>query len=166
MKSFADRPRVVFDCNILVQAIANESGPAGQCLHLLDQNRIRVYISRAVMKELREVVQYPTVREKLPGLDANRIDLFIHQLTFRATLIRGVKHVFDYPRARQDERYIDLAAAADADFLVSRDKDVLSLASDHSVLGKQFRQRFPRVRIVNPVAFLAMAESPGTFQGF
>ena len=69
---------------------------------------------------------------------------------------RQVPHVFDYPRARQDEPYIDLAAAANANYLVSRDKDLLALATDRSILAKQFRQRFPKLRVVNPVDFLTM----------
>ena len=53
---------------------------------------------------------------------------------------------------------INLAAAARADYLVSRDKDLLSLATDHSLVAKQFRQRFPKIRIVTPVDFLEAVE--------
>ena len=154
----ADRPRVVLDCNVLVQAISNDAGPSGQAIRLLYQNRINVFVSRAVMKELRSVLQYPTVREKLPGIDDERIEFVLGHLAFRATRLRQVPHVFDYSRAPQDEPYIDLAVAAKADFLVSRDKDILTLATDHTLFGKQFRQRYPRLKILNPVAFLeAMA---------
>jgi putative PIN family toxin of toxin-antitoxin system len=162
MNSPADRPRVVFDCNVLVQAISNQSGPAGRALGLLKQNAIAVYISRAVLKELRLVLQYPIVRQKLPDLDDEQVDSFIRQLTFRGTLLRRVPHVFDYPRARQDEPYIDLAAAAKANYLVSRDKDLLSLATDRTLIGKHFRQRYPRLRVLNPVAFLARIRLNGT----
>jgi len=159
MSLSTDRPRVVFDCNILLQAISNDAGPAGQSLGLLQKNLIEVSVSRAVMKELRAVLQYPTVRQKLPGLNAELVDSFLQQFSFRATYVRRVRHVFDCPRARQDEPYIDVAAAAKANFLVSRDSDLLSLASDRSVLGKQFRQRYPYLRVINPVAFLAAVTS-------
>jgi putative PIN family toxin of toxin-antitoxin system len=155
MSQRADRPRVVFDCNVLIQAVSNAGGPAGRAIGLLERNLIEVCVSRAVLNELRAVLRYPTVREKLPGLDDERVDLFIERLAFRATLARHVPHVFDYPRAKQDEPYIDLAAAVDAHYLVSRDKDLLSLSTDHSPIGKQFRQCFPRLSVVNPVAFLS-----------
>jgi putative PIN family toxin of toxin-antitoxin system len=106
MNQAADRPRVVFDCNVLVQAISNEAGPAGQAVALLQQNRIEVYVSRAVLKELRRVFQYPRVRAKFPDLDDQRIEMFVKKLTFRATLLRQVRHVFDYPRAIQDGEVI------------------------------------------------------------
>jgi predicted nucleic acid-binding protein len=51
--------------------------------------------------------------------------------------------------------YVDLAAAVNADFLVTRDKDLLDLNSGHSILAKQFRQRFHTIRILNPVDFLS-----------
>lgn len=148
------RPRVVFDCNVLVQAISNDAGPSGRALCLLEMNLIDVYVSRPVLKELQAVLNYPSVRQKLIGLNDENSKSFVMHLAFRSTLLRKVPHVFDYPRAKQDEPYIDLAAAADADYLVSRDKDLLALATDHSRIGKQFRQRFPRVHVLNPVAFI------------
>jgi putative PIN family toxin of toxin-antitoxin system len=163
MISSADRPRVVFDCNVLIQAISNEADPSGQAFALLQRNFIEVYVSRAALKELRTVLQYPTVRQKLPGLNDERINFFLQQLVFRATFVRRVPHVFNYPRARQDEPYIDLAAAAKANYLISRDTDLLSLVTDRSILGKQFRQQFPRLRVLNPVAFLsAVVPKPAT----
>jgi predicted nucleic acid-binding protein len=71
-------------------------------------------------------------------------------------LIRDVPHILDYPRARQDEAYIDLAAASDATHLVSRDRDLLDLATDHALVAKEFRQRFPGLSILTPVAFLSV----------
>jgi putative PIN family toxin of toxin-antitoxin system len=157
MSMAGQRPRVVFDCNVLVQAISNRDGPAGQSLSLLDQNLIEVYASRASLKELRDVLQYASVRQKFPDLNEEIVAAFIQRFVFRATLLRHVPHVFDYPRARQDEPYIDLAVAANANYLVSRDHDLLSLATERSIIGKQFRQRYPRLKVINPVRFLSMA---------
>jgi putative PIN family toxin of toxin-antitoxin system len=142
-----------------VQAISDETGPAGRCLSLLEAGLIEVFVSRITLQELRKVLRYPTVRDKLPGLTDQRIELFIHHLRFRGTFIRHVAHVFDYPRATQDEPYVDLAIAINATHLVSRDKDLLSLATDHSIIGKELRQRCPQLQIVNPVAFLAEHQS-------
>ncbi|MDB5302096.1 MAG: pilt protein domain protein [Phycisphaerales bacterium] len=160
MTSPADRPRVVFDCNVLIQAIANDAGPSGTALRHLQRNLIEVFVSRPILKELRAVLNYPKVRQKLPGLQDDRIEVFIQQLLFRATFLREVPHIFNYPRAKQDEPYVDLAAVARADCLVSRDRDLLSLMTDHSVAGKQFRQRCPRLRVLSPVEFLASVPAP------
>jgi len=154
------RPRVVFDCNIVIQAISNDGGPSGRALALLQRGEIDVFVSRAVIGELRAVLQYPSVRTKLPGLKDQRIELFLQQFSFRATLLRHVPHSFTYPRATQDEPYIDLAIAAKATHLVSRDNDLLSLASDYSMIGKEFRQKCPNLKLLNPVAFLSEIAAP------
>ena len=83
------------------------------------------------------------------------IDAFLDQVSFRGVFHRDVPQAFDFPRDPGDEPYIDLAAAVKADYLVTRDNDLLSLATDHSLEAKQFRQRFPSVVVVNPVGFLA-----------
>ena len=156
----ANRPRVVFDCNVLLQAAASDNGPSAKALRLLEEGRIDVYLSRAVLKELRNVMQYPSVRAKLPSLNDKLIEQFINRLLFRGVLVHKVPHVFDLPRAKQDEPYIDLASAAKADYLVSRDNDLLFLATDHSLIAKQFRRRFHSLHVLNPVAFLAALETP------
>jgi putative PIN family toxin of toxin-antitoxin system len=155
MSRNGDRPRVVFDCNVMVQAVANEEGASGRAVGLLGRNQIHVFVSRAILKELRDVLNYPSVRRKLPALTDERIEQFLWQLIFRAVLLRNVAHVFDYPRATQDEPYIDAAAAAEATFLVSQDSDLLSLMTDHVPVAKEFRRRFPGLKIVTPPVFLS-----------
>jgi len=155
----AEHPRVVFDCNATIQAISNEEGPSGRSLALLERGRIDVYLTRPILRELRSVLNYPRVREKLPNLTDERIERFIQRLVFRAVLLRRVRHLMDYPRARQDEPYLDAAWTAGADYLVSHDHDLLALATDHTAVGKEFRRRCPRLRIVNPVDFLRSLEA-------
>ncbi|HXE53151.1 MAG TPA: hypothetical protein VN541_09055 [Tepidisphaeraceae bacterium] len=75
---------------------------------------------------------------------------------FKATLVRRVRHVLDYPRAVQDEPYVDLAATVRADYLVTRDQDLLSLMTGHTTVCKQFRQKTHPLRIVDLVSFLSV----------
>lgn len=131
-----------------------QRGPAAEAFRYMDRGLIDVYLSRSTLRELRAALDYPDVRKKFPGLEDHQIGAFIKRLTYRGILLRRVPHVFDYPRAKQDEAYIDLAAAAKADFLVSRDKDLLSLMTGHSAVCKRFRQITHPLQIVEPVAFL------------
>jgi predicted nucleic acid-binding protein len=75
------------------------------------------------------------------------------RLEFRATRVRTVRHVVEYPRDPTDEPYLDLAVAVKADYLVTRDKDLLSLMTSHSIVAKQIRQRTRPLKILNPVHF-------------
>jgi hypothetical protein len=43
-------------------------------------------------------------------------------------------------------------------YLVSRDNDLLDLMREDLAVGKDFRQQFPTLMILNPVAFLRQIE--------
>jgi len=73
----ADHPRVVFDCNVLIQSLLNERGPAAECLRLLDRHRIDVLLSRPILRELRTVLDYPDIRNRNPQLGDVYINAFL-----------------------------------------------------------------------------------------
>jgi len=152
------RPRVVIDCNVFLQAFLNESGPAGIVLRLMEKSVYDLLLSRAVIRELRAVLSYPSVRQRNPDITTADVDEFLHRLAYRGTILRRVRHVFDYPRARQDEPYVDLAIAGKADYLVSRDQDLLTLMKGHSSDCKQFRRISHPLRVVDPVEFLRLLD--------
>lgn len=152
--SSPQRPRVVLDCNTFIQALAFEDGPAAEVLSLVESGEFELFISKATMGELRRVLKYPEVLAISPAMTALRVGAFLERLTFRATWRRRVRRAFHFGRDPRDEAYLDLAFAARADYLVSRDKDLLSLMTDHSVFAKQFRQATHPLKILDPPTFL------------
>lgn len=150
----SDRPRVIFDCHIFVQAVAFDNGPAAECLRLVETGHIELLVSRSTLQELRRVLAYEDVVAISPNMTPARIGALVKRVTFRATLVRRTPHVLDYPRDPADEPYIDLAVASAADYLVTRDRDLLSLMSGHSPICKQFRRKTRRLRVIDPVSFL------------
>jgi len=157
-----ERPRVIFDANVSVQALAFDTGPAAEALRLVDTGRCELYTSTATLRELRRVLAYDEIRALSPNLTRERIAAVLKRLVYRSTLLRRVRHVFDFPRDRRDEPYLDLAAAAKADYLVTRDKDMLWLMTGHTPFCKQFRQRTHPLRVLNPVNFLNALRDPDT----
>ena len=75
-----------------------------------------------------------------------------------ATFVDVVPHVFDFPRDPKDAHYVDLAVAASAKLIVSRDKDLLSLADESTPEGQDFKARFPGIAILTPPAMLQMLD--------
>jgi putative PIN family toxin of toxin-antitoxin system len=144
----------VFDCNTFLQAAAFADGPAAECVRLAESGMVALFVSRSTLAELRRVFEYPEVVAMSPSMTPEHTAPFLQRLTFRATLVRRVPHVFHFARDPKDEPYIDLAIAVKADFLVSRDKDLLSLMTARTIDAKQFRQRTRPLRVVDPVAFL------------
>lgn len=150
----ASRPGAVFDCMVFVQALASRKGPAFACKQLVDSDQVTLFLSPPVVAELTEVLNRPKIQRKLAGLTPERAEAFLRDLTGKAVLLDEVPEVFRYPRDPKDEPYVNLALAARADYLVTRDKDLLDLMDGGLPTGKDFRERFPGLSILDPVAFL------------
>lgn len=148
------RVRVVLDCNTCIQAIAFENGPAAAALRLAESQGFELCISKATLAELRRVLTYDEVLAISPNLTPAVINAFLDRLTYRATLCRRVRRTFVYARDPKDEPYMNLAATVKADYLVTRDKDLLWLMTGHTAFCKQFRQRTHPLKVLDPVAFL------------
>jgi putative PIN family toxin of toxin-antitoxin system len=145
--------RVVFDCNTFLQALAAPEGPAGQCVQLAIDGKVNLFISPHVIEELRDVTSRPKVIAKL-RLVQDRVEEFFEAIEIAATLLDGFPQVFTYQRDPDDADYINLALAADARLIVSRDKDLLDLMDATKPEAADFQKHFPALRILNPVAFL------------
>jgi len=152
------RPRVVFDCMIYLQATASESSPAAALLRMMDDSIISLFVSNDILDEVRDVLSRPKIRQKNPRITDERVDALLTRLAEQGTLLESVPNHFSYERDPKDEKYINLAVEADAAYLVSRDKDLLDLMREDLAGSKDFRQQFPTLTILNPVAFLRQIE--------
>lgn len=141
--------RAVFDCVVLLQAAGRPTGPAGACLQAVRDGRVELAVSPDILTEVRDVLTRPKTLRKFPALTPEAVDLFLADLATHATTLDAVPKVFSLPRDPKDEPYIDLAVAAQARYLVSRDNDLLDLMSDAA-----FRQQFPDLTVIDPVALL------------
>ncbi len=149
-----EKPRVVFDCNVYVQALVNSNSAAARCLDLTRRGRVEAFISQQTLAELKEVLQRPNVLRLLPHATSEQIEAFLEDVIAVSTRIRHIPARFDFERDPKDEPYINLAIAADADYIVSRDKDLLDLMTGHTKECKEFRQRFRPLRVIEPQEFL------------
>jgi putative PIN family toxin of toxin-antitoxin system len=156
------RPRVVFDCMIYLQATANESSPAAALLRMLDDSIISLSVSNDILDEVRDVLSRPKIRQKNPRITDERVDALLMRLAETATLIESVPKHFSYERDPKDEKYINLAVETNAAYLVSRDNDLLDLMREDLAGSKDFRQQFPTLTILNPVAFLRQMQQLST----
>lgn len=59
----------------------------------------------------------------------------------KAIVIKNVLQVFNYARDPKDEKYINLAVAAGAEYIISRDSDLLDLMTSFDNESKEFRQK-------------------------
>ena len=95
------------------------------------------------------VINHPLVQHNLTRLRDRRTEPmeFRRLLSEMASLMDEVPHVFEFARDPQDAHYVDLAVAANAKLIVSRDKDLLSLRDATTTDGREFLNRFPMILI-------------------
>ncbi len=147
-------PRAVFDCVVFLQGAARPTGPAGQCFQLVEKGAVRLCLTSAVIAEIREVLTRPSVQRRFPILTTEYVTKFLEIAARNAYFMDDVPSVFKYARDPDDVPYINLAIAAGARYLVSRDNDLLDLMKEDRPEGKAFRQAFRNLLILNPVSLL------------
>jgi predicted nucleic acid-binding protein len=113
-----------------------------------------------MVDELARTLRKPRLRRKNPWLTDDIGDAYLNRIREVAIAWSEAPSVFRYPRDGDDEPYINLAIAAEAEYLVSRDRDLLDLMDESTPEGADFRARFPNIKIIEPVALLrALAEA-------
>jgi putative PIN family toxin of toxin-antitoxin system len=144
--------RVVYDCNIFVQALINRNGPAGRCVtHALDGD-VTLFLSHQVLAEIRDAPSKPTPARL--GVTSKRVEILVERLLAVSRTILDAPTVFSYDRDPHDAHYINLALAANAELVVSRDRDLLDLMDPARLEALAFQHQFPSLRILDPVHFL------------
>ena len=148
-------PRAVFDCMVFLQGAARRDSPAGACLVLAERKAVELCLSREIVREIRDVLTRESVQKRFPALTDDRVDAFLGALNGRARNVPEVTRTFGYPRDPKDEPYLNLAISVNADYLVSRDTDILDLADPSNPDGQRLRKHAPQLRIVEPSRFLS-----------
>jgi len=145
---------VVFDCMVFLQAVANEESVAAQAVDLMETGEVQLFVSVETLKEIRDVLNRPKIRARFRTITDTRVEGLFQRLDLRAIFVPNVPQAFEYARDPKDEPYINLAVAVGADYIVSRDNDLLDLMTGHSLECKEFRQRFRSLRVIEPLDLL------------
>ena len=159
----SDAPRVVYDCNILLQALMSTRGPSGRCLELAYEGKVLLFCSAFAVAELRRHALDPRLVTRF-RITEERVDLLVQNLERVAQFVIDIEEVFQYGRDPSDAHYVNLAMKVQAAWLVTRDKDLLDLIRP-TIESDPFRRLCPVLRIVNPVAFLSELALPSDHLG-
>jgi len=144
-----DRPGVVLDAGVVLQAALRPRGPAGGVVSLLDRSLFTLYVSAEGLVEFADILARPEIRRKNPHLTDELAAAILTRVRAYSILVTNVPVHFRYPRDPDDEHVINLAIEAKLRYLVSRDNDLLDLSTDVT-----FEQSYRGLRIVDPVVFL------------
>ena len=149
-------PRAVFDCMVFFQATARPTGPEARLfIDYVEDGRLALYVSDEIIEEVRDLLGRPRIRAKNPTITDESVEEFVDRVRQVAERIDPVPALFALARDPDDEPYLNLAIATSADYLVTRDNDMLDLMHDAA-----FRAVYPVLTILDPVALLRTLNPP------
>lgn len=91
-------PKVVFDCNVFLQALVNPYGPAGRCKQLVDRGEVELFVSEEVLAEVAEVLSRPRTRKLVPALTIEVIEDFIADIRLKSICLQNVPEEYRFER--------------------------------------------------------------------
>lgn len=117
--------RAVVDPGVLVSALIAPKGAPGQVFDLLFEHRFELLVSPRLLDELTAVLLRDRFRRYATAAEVRE---FVADLATVATVVQDPPHPAAVTRDPDDDYLIALAVAAQADVLVSGDRDLADLA--------------------------------------
>lgn len=145
----------VYDCMLFFRAAARPR-LARPLFDLVAQAKVKLCLSPEVLAEIRDVLTRPKLLNKYPALNQAAVDAFLTWHLQMAHWVNNVPEHYVLARDPKDSKYLNLAITAGAAYVVTDDFDLLDLMEVESEAGRDFRARFPNIRIINPAAFEAI----------
>jgi putative PIN family toxin of toxin-antitoxin system len=135
--------RVVLDTTVLVAAVISPTGPNAQVFALITADRVRPYVTAAVIEEYYRVFEY----KRLQHLNKRRIAKLRGQLKDAAVKVKSSGRV-KLSEHEEDNRIYECAVAAKAHYIVTENT-------------KHFRHAHRYTKIVNARQFLELLKRGG-----
>lgn len=114
----------VIDTNVLISAFCTPKGTPG---HILRKSGEVTYItSEEIIDEIIRVVRYPHIVQRY-GITEDQITEFLMLIREKFTIVEVASDAKGATKDPNDDRFIACAVAANADYIVSGDKHLLSV---------------------------------------
>ncbi|MEJ7860804.1 MAG: putative toxin-antitoxin system toxin component, PIN family [Pyrinomonadaceae bacterium] len=153
-----EKLRIVFDCMIFLQAVISDKNVAFELFEHLEKDVFTLFVSGETLDEVNNVLNRPYIRNRNPQITDESIEMFLSRVLNRAKRLNKIPKHFQYPRDPKDEKYINPAIEAEANYIVSRDNDLLDLMTGIDAESKEFRQRFRFLKVIAPGEFLRIIQ--------
>lgn len=132
--------RAVIDTSILIRALIKPRGTVGPILHALRDAEYQLVYSDPLLAELVDVLARPRLAKKY-GVTTEDVATVLSLILLRGEPVLSARRI-DACRDPKDNMVLEAAVAGQVDFIVSGDKDLLTLSP------------FEGIPILSPAAFL------------
>jgi putative PIN family toxin of toxin-antitoxin system len=129
--------KVVFDTNVWISITMRK---IVKDQYLKTKDNLTLYISKDIILETSKVLQYPKINQVLKEANISQRDA-LRTITAQSKIVEPKidQHIID--EDKQDNKILECAQAANADYIVSGDKHLLQLG------------KFKKTRILTPREF-------------
>jgi putative PIN family toxin of toxin-antitoxin system len=134
------KPKVVLDSVVLVSAILTK-GLAAELIDLC-RERTCLYTSEDILEEVRRVLLEKDRIRSFYKYSDEEVDIFIDRFRRRSDVLDVLPNLRVIERDPKDDKVIACAVAAHADYIVSRDLDLLDL------------EEYGGIKIISPENFI------------
>ncbi len=135
--------KVVLDTNVFISAFLSADSPPDRIVRAWRRGDFELITSAPLLYELTTVLARPHIATRLGWTPEERA-FTIAALREAATTVLPTKTIDAIPSDPSDNRILEAAVTAQADYIVSGDQDLLNL------------QEFQGIQIVTPARFLAI----------
>ena len=117
--------KLVLDTNTIISAFFWEGNEA-ELFRKIEQGKAKLYITSEILKEVEEVIKRPKFDRvmKNAGLTPDQI---MQKIVSLSHLVIAPKITVKVCRDEKDNKFLECAKSAKADYLISGDEDLLSL---------------------------------------
>ena len=122
--------RVVLDTNVLVSGLAYPASVPGRILSAWQQGGLSLVLSRYILDEMVRVLPKLSSNKRSPAEIRDLADSFM----FMTEIIEPSSEVDEELRDKADQPVLGTLLAAQADYLITGDKDLLALAGRYSIV--------------------------------
>jgi len=119
------KPKVILDSTVLVSAFLTR-GLAAELLTRC-RERARIYTAEDILQEVRRVLLEKSYIRKHYRYSSADVEVFVNGFRENALLIEQLPDLHVVERDPKDDKILARAVAAGADYIVSRDLDLLGL---------------------------------------
>ncbi len=138
-------PKAVLDANVWVSALLWGGKPV-EIIKASEQGKVRLVASEEILREISQVLNYPKLRKVYEVEDMRHEELIeaVLKVVQFVQVSRRVKVVLEHPA---DDKFLECALEAKADYVVSGDKHLLRV------------DNFEKIKVVSVREFLEVLEA-------
>ena len=133
----------VLDTNVIISAVLVRGSLPDEIVRAAERGRFQIATSVPLLHELETVIRRRRIQGRL-GWSDEEVAAYLHSFAANALINEPLLEIAAIAKDPSDNRVLEAAIAGQAEYIVSGDNDLLTLAS------------YEAVQIVSPARFLAI----------